>query len=100
VIIIFDDQREFLGNKEAMLKVTFEIIRKALEEVASHKRRKKTPLKPVKKREVEPVKPLKVFRPLSVNLSVDVNGYITINLKIKKSQKEILNRILQETIFK
>ena len=38
--------------------------------------------------------------PSSLNLSVDDNGYININFKIKKSQKEILNRILQETIFK
>lgn len=98
VMIIFDDQREFLQNKEAMLEVIFSIIKKALQGIADRKRRIKTPLRPVA--EVEHVKPLEAFSPSSLNLSVESNGYININLRIKKSQKEILNRILQETIFK
>jgi len=98
-MIIFDDQREFLQNKEGMLEVAFNIVKKAFQGIAGRKGRKKTPLKPVT--EVEPVKPIEVFRPFfSINISVDDNRYININLKIKKSQKEILNRILQETIFK
>jgi predicted transport protein len=97
VMITFDDQREFTENKEAMLKVAFEVIKKSFEGVASHKRRKKTPLKPVIG--VEPVKPTEISRP-SINIVADSNGYLEINFKIKKSQKELLNRILQETIFK
>jgi len=98
VMITFDDQREFEQSKEAMLDVTFGIIKKAFKGMAGRKGRKKTPLKPIA--EVEPVKPLEVSEPSSLNLSVDDSGYININLKIKKSQKEILNKILQETIFR
>ncbi|MBA7517484.1 hypothetical protein ES705_09538 [subsurface metagenome] len=101
VMITFDDQREFLQNKEAMLDVTFGIIKKAFQGMASRKERKKTPLlKPIA--EVEPVKPIELSGPSSLNISVEDNGDININLKIKKSrsQREILNRILQEIIFK
>ncbi|MBA7575987.1 hypothetical protein ES708_17824 [subsurface metagenome] len=97
VMITFDDQREFLQNKEAMLDVVFGIIKKALQGMADRKGRKKTPLKPVIG--VEPVKPTEISRP-SINIVADSNGYLEINFKIKKSQKELLNRILQETIFR
>ncbi len=98
VLITFDDQREFQENKEAMLETTFGIIKKAFQETADQKERRKiTPLKPIAK--VEPVKQIEVFRP-SLNLVLDNNGYIEINFRIKKSQKELLNRILQETIFR
>ncbi|MBA7574370.1 hypothetical protein ES695_00210 [Candidatus Atribacteria bacterium 1244-E10-H5-B2] len=98
VMVTFDDQREFLQNKEAMIKFTGEIIKKALQGMADRKGRKKTPLKPIA--EVEPVKPIEIVKPSSVNISVVENGYLSINLKIHKSQKELLNRILQETIFR
>ncbi len=98
VMVTFDDQREFLQNKEAMLKFTGDIIKKALQGMADRKGRKKTPLKPIA--EVDPVKPIEIVKPSSINISVVENGYLSINLKIHKSQKEILNRILQETIFK
>ncbi|MBA7543871.1 hypothetical protein ES705_36213 [subsurface metagenome] len=98
VMVTFDDQREFLQNKEAMLKFTGEIIKKALQGMADRKGRKKTPLKPIA--EVEPVKPIEIVKPSSVNISAVENGYLIINLKIHKSQKEILNKILQETIFR
>ena len=98
VMITFDDQREFLQNKEAMLDVTFRIVQKAFQGMASRKRKVKTPLlKPVA--EVEPVKTTEEFRP-SLNLVIDDDGYIDVNFKIRKSQKELLNRILQETILK
>ncbi len=98
VMISLNDQREFLQNKEAILDVTFSIIKKAFQGIFGRKRKVKTPLKPVA--EIEPVKPLEASSPSSLNLSLDDNGYINIKLKIKKSQKEILNKILQETIFK
>ncbi|MBA7541843.1 hypothetical protein ES705_34159 [subsurface metagenome] len=98
VMITFDDQREFLQNKEAMLKVTGDIIKKALQGMADRKGRKKTSLKPIA--EVDPVKPIEIVKPSSINISAVENGYLSINLKIHKSQKELLNRILQETIFR
>ncbi|MBA7551004.1 hypothetical protein ES705_43537 [subsurface metagenome] len=109
VMITFDDQRDFLQNEEAMLDVAFGIIFKAFQGVASHPKREiKTPLKPVaevepiilESIEVEPVKPIDIVKTSSINISVDDKGYLSINLKIHKSQRELLNRILQETIFK
>ncbi len=106
VMVAFDDQREFLQNKEAMLDVVFGIIKKAFQGIANRKERKKTPLlkqikevEQVERKAIEPVKPTEVFRP-SLNLMVNGNGYIDVSFKIRKSQKELLNRILQETIFK
>ena len=100
VMITFDDQREFLQNKEAMLDVVFGIIKKALQGMAGRKGRKKTPL--LKRiAEVEEIeKKIKIVEPSSINISAGENGYLSINLKIHKSQKELLNGILQETIFK
>ena len=100
VMITFDDQREFEQNKEAMLDVVFGIVRKAFQGMAGQKGRKKTPL--LKRiAEVEEIeKKIKIVEPSSINISAGENGYLSINLKIHKSQKEILNRILQETIFK
>ncbi|MBA7540873.1 hypothetical protein ES705_33176 [subsurface metagenome] len=85
----------FLRSEEAFFAIVFPLIEKSFSEVTRVRK-----LEPAKKRRLEPVKPLEVSSPSSLNLSVDDNGYININLKIKKSQKEILNRILQETIFK
>ncbi len=109
VMITFDNQKEFLQNKDAMLDVTFGIILKAFQEIASRPKRKiKTPLKHVaevepviiESKEVEPVKPIDIVKTSSINISVDDNGYLSINLKLHKSQKDLLNKILQETIFK
>ena len=86
---------EYLQNEEAFFTIVSSLIEKSFSGVTGARR-----LGPVKKRSLEPTKPLEAFSTSSLNLSVDDNGYININLKIKKSQKEILNRILQETIFK
>ncbi|MBA7608520.1 hypothetical protein ES703_15697 [subsurface metagenome] len=98
VMITFDDQREFLQGKEAMLEVTFGIISKAFQGIVGRKRKVKTPLKMISK--VEPVKSIEAIKPISLNISVGNNGDIEINLKIKKEQKRILERILEETILK
>lgn len=58
----------------------------------------KIPLKSVT--EVKPVKTIEVFKPSSVNIEVSANGYLNISLKIHKSKKLLLDKILQETIFK
>lgn len=86
---------KYLENEEAFYAIVSSLIKKAFSEVTGARR-----LGPVKKRGVEPIKPVEISGPSSLNLSVDDNGYININLKIKKSQREILNRILQETIFR
>jgi len=99
VLISFDNKREFFESREAMLETTFGIIKKAFQGVESRKGRKKTPLEAIKKREVELIKPTEEFRP-SLNLVINGNGYIDVSFKIRKSQKELLNRILQETILK
>jgi len=91
--ILLDE--EYLQNEEAFSVTVFSLLERAFLEVTGTRR-----LGPAKKRKLETVKPMEASSPSSLNLSVDDNGYITINLKIKKSQKEILNRILQETIFK
>ena len=104
VMIAFDDQREFLQNKEAMLDVTFSIIKKSFQGIASRKVRKRTPLERIKEVEqierkvIEPV--VKIIKSSEINILAGENGYLSINLKIHKSQRELLNRILQETILK
>lgn len=97
VMIIFDDKREFVQAKEAMFSVTHNIIKRALRGLADRKR-VKTPLKPVT--EVEPIKLIEKIKPISIDISVNNNGDMNINLKLKKEQRGILERILQETIFK
>ena len=85
---------EYIENEEAFSNVVKLLINKAFSEVTGAKK-----LEPVKKRELKPVKPTEVFRP-SLNLMIDGNGYIDVSFKIRKDQKELLNRILQETILK
>lgn len=97
VMISFDDQREFLHNKDAMLNTAFGIIKKALQGIVGKKRRR-TPLKPVA--EVEPVveKPV-AFKAPSVNLTLGEDDYITLVFKIHKSNKKMLDEILEKIIY-
>ena len=98
VEILLDE--EFLRSEEAFSAILFPLVSKAFSEVTRAEKVKLAKrIEPVKGRAIEPIRQIEVFRP-SINLSLDNNGYININLKIKKSQKEILNRILQETILK
>jgi len=90
------DKEEYLENEETFFAIISSLIEKAFSGVTGARK-----LGPVKKRRLEPLKkPVEAVRPSSVNLSVGENGYLSINLKIHKSQKEILNKILQETILK
>ena len=86
---------EYLQNEEAFFAIISSLIEKSFSGMTGARR-----LGPVKKRMLEPMKPVEVFSPSSLNLSVDDNGYVSINLRIHKSQKEMLNKILQETILK
>jgi len=85
---------EYLQNEEAFFLIVSSLIEKAFSGLTGAKK------KLIAKRVTEPIKPLKASSPSSLNLSVDDNGYVSINLRIHKSQKEILNKILQETILK
>lgn len=87
VMITFDDQRDFLSNKTAMLDATFGILESAFKQCLTGKKFTK------------PKKLLIIFK-TSVNLSVDDDGYIKVSLKIHKSQKKLLEKILQDTIYK
>ncbi|MBA7519059.1 hypothetical protein ES705_11133 [subsurface metagenome] len=85
---------KFLENQEAYFAVVSFLIRKSFSEVTGTKK-----LEPVKKRELKPVKPTENFRS-SLNLMANGNGYIDVSFKIKKEQRELLSRILSETILK
>jgi len=90
------DKEEYLQNEEAFFAVISSLIEKSFSRVTGARR-----LGPVKKRELEPLKkPVEAVRSSSVNIAAGENGYLSINLKIHKSRKEILDKILQETIFK
>ena len=87
---------EYLQNEEAFFTIISTLIEKAFSEVTGAKR-----IKPVRKIEVEPVKRIEaVEKPVSINLVVSSNGYIDVNFRIKKEQKEFLSKILEETILK
>ena len=100
VLISFDNKREFFENKEAMLETTFDIIRRAFRGIENRRGGKKTPL--LKKlKEVEQIeKKIEIIKSSEINILAGENGYLSINLKIHKSQRDLLNRILQETILK
>jgi len=76
------------------------IIRRAFQGIENRKGGKKTPL--LKKlKEVEQIeKKIEIIKSSEINILAGENGYLSINLKIHKSQRELLNRILQETILK
>lgn len=89
------DKEEYLQNEETYFSIISSLIKKSFLETIVEKK-----LKPVTEREEAPIKLIERFRPLSVNISVDDDKNITVSFRIRKSQKELLNRILQETIFK
>ncbi|GAI71835.1 unnamed protein product, partial [marine sediment metagenome] len=54
------------------------------------------------KPKVEPMtklEPVVAIGNLKVNLTVENDGYIEVNFKIHKSQKRLLEKILQDTIY-
>ena len=87
VMITFDDQRDYLSGKSAMLSTTFEVLESAFKSLTG-------------KRVTKPKEPIAVFKTSSLTLSVDNDGYIEVNFKIHKSQKILLEKILQDTIYK
>jgi len=100
VLITVDDKREFVANKETVIGIIIDIVKKALQGVAGQKIRKKTPL--IKRiEEVEQIEEeIKIIEPFSINIIAGENGYLDLHLKIHKSRKGLLNKILEETILK
>jgi len=98
VIVFFDDQREFTENKPAMLSTAFSIIKKALEGILGRKQRK-TLLKPVAGVVPVATKPEVVSKAPSVNLTLGEDGYITLAIKVHKSNKGMLFEILEKIIY-
>lgn len=107
VIVFFDDQREFISNKSAMLDTAFGIIKKALQGIIGRKQRK-TPLKPVaevelpergKEKDVKEGKVEEVFKAPSVNLTLGEDDYITLAIKVHKSDKKMLFEIIEKILY-
>lgn len=86
VMILFDDQKEFIQAKSAMLNIAFGILKKALQKIM-----KKKPVK-------SSIKPVVELGVPSIHLSIGVDGYVT--FRIHKDRKKLLERILQDLIFK
>jgi len=101
VIVFFDDQREFVANKSAMLDTTFGIIKKALKGIVGRKQ-KKTPLKPLAEVELSEEGKKKMeeaFTAPSVKPTLGEDGYITLAIKVHKSNKEMLFEIIEKIIY-
>ena len=103
VMVAFDDERDYLQVKLAMLQTTCEVIKEAFKWVSGRKR-VVTPLKPA----IEPIgmKPIGM-KPVVVEaetppsekkeiiLSVETNGFVEVRIRVHKSQ---LGKILNEII--
>lgn len=90
--LLFDNEEEYLQNETAFFDIASTLIKESFLGVSSGK----MIAKPVKPTEIEPAKVSKVT---SINLTVGDDSYITVTMKIHKSQREILERVLRDTIF-
>lgn len=90
VLITFDDEREFRANSDAMLRVVFEVLKKAITSLSSKKRRNlKTPL-------TVKANPVVVAPKItSVNLDIGENGLVEVRIKIQRDQ---LNKTLDKIL--
>jgi len=90
--LLFDNEEEYSQNETAFFDITSTLIKKSFLGVSSGE----MTVRPVKPTEIGPAKASKVT---SINLTLGDDSYVTITMKIHKSQKEILERILRDTIF-
>jgi len=86
-------KEEYLQKEGTYFSVISSLIEKSFLETIELK-------KLVRKIKEEPIEPIEGFKPASVNIVVENDKNITVSFRIRKNQKELLNRILQETIFK
>jgi len=93
--LLFDDEEEYLQNEMAMLDVTYGLIDKSFKRITE---KPKLTRKIVTKPKVEPIaklEPAVATKNLKVNLTVENDGYVTLELKIPRSQlNKTLDRIL------
>ena len=93
--LLFDNEEEYLQNEMAMLDVIYGLIDKSFKRITE---KPKLARKIAAKPEVEPItklEPIIAVKNLKVNLTVENNGYITLELKIPRSQlNKTLDRIL------
>ena len=97
--LLFDNEEEYLQNEMAMLDVIYGLIDKSFKRITE---KPKLARKIATKPEVEPITKLEsavTIENLKLNLTVVNDGYIEVNFKIHKSQKRLLEKILQDTIY-
>ncbi len=97
--LLFNDEEEYLQNEMAMLDVIYGLIDKSFKRITE---KPKLARKIAAKPEVEPItklEPAVTIGNLKLNLTVGNDGYIEVNFKIHKSQKRLLEKILQDTIY-
>jgi len=93
--LLFNDEEEYLQNEMALLNVIYALIDKSFKRITEKpKLARKISVKP----EVEPItklEPVVAIKNLKVNLTVENNGYVTLELKIPRNQlNKTLDRIL------
>jgi len=93
--LLFNDEEEYLQNEMAMLNVIYALIDKSFKRITGKpKLARKISVKP----KVEPItklEPAVAIKNLKVNLTVENNGYVTLELKIPRNQlNKTLDRIL------
>lgn len=92
VLITFDDEREFRQNQEVMLRVVWEVLKKAISGLDSKKRRNlRTPLQ-VK---TNPVPEVVNTAKCKIGIEVGLDGLCDISIRCHKSSlTELLEKIL------
>ncbi|GAJ15896.1 unnamed protein product, partial [marine sediment metagenome] len=93
--LLFNDEEEYLQNEMTILDVTYGLIDKSFKRIT---KKPKLAREIAENPEVEPItklEPIVAIKNLKVNLTVENNGYVTLELKIPKSQlNKTLDRIL------
>ena len=93
--LLFNNEEEYLQNEMAVLDVIYGLIDKSFKRITE---KPKLARKIVAKPEVEPItklEPAVAIGNLKVNLTVENNGYVTLELKIPRSQ---LNKTLDKIL--
>jgi len=93
--LLFNDEEEYLKNEMAMLDVTYVLIDKSFKRITE---KPKLAREIAAKSEVEPItklEPIVAIKNLKVNLTVENDGYVTLELKIPRNQ---LNKTLDKIL--
>lgn len=93
--LLFNDEEEYLKNEMAMLDVTYGLIDRSFKRITE---KPKLARKIITKPEVESMtklEPAVAIKNLKVNLTVENNGYVTLEFRIPRSQ---LNKTLDKIL--